>query len=86
MARLDAADSKTLASEAAQALRLTSYGASRELGALHSIEDVFKAMASATPALAGLTLSRIGDLGVDLNNRELPTTAGHVVPPSLPIL
>jgi NADH-quinone oxidoreductase subunit G len=53
---------------------------------LHSIEDVFKAMASATPALAGLTLSRIGDLGVDLNTRELPATAGHVVSPSLPIL
>ena len=53
---------------------------------LHSIEDVFKAMASATPALAGLTLSRIGDLGVDLNSRELPTAVGHVVPPSLPIL
>lgn len=33
---------------------------------LHSIEDVFKAMASETPALAGLTLSRIGDLGVDI--------------------
>ena len=33
---------------------------------LHSIEDVFKAMASATPTLAGLTLSRIGDLGVEI--------------------
>ena len=33
---------------------------------LHSIEDVFKAMAHETPALAGLTLSRIGDLGVDI--------------------
>ncbi|MEQ1852324.1 MAG: molybdopterin-dependent oxidoreductase [Chthoniobacteraceae bacterium] len=52
---------------------------------LHSIEDVFKAMASATPELAGLTLSRIGELGVDLNNREIPST-GHVVPPSLPTL
>jgi NADH-quinone oxidoreductase subunit G len=53
---------------------------------LHSIEDVFKAMASATLTLAGLTLSRIGDLGVDLDNRELPPTAGHVVPPTLPTL
>jgi len=53
---------------------------------LHGIEDVFKAMALATPTLAGLTLSRIGDFGVDLNNRELPCIAGHVVPPSLPIL
>jgi NADH-quinone oxidoreductase subunit G len=33
---------------------------------LHTIEEVFKAMAAATPALAGLTLSRIGDLGVEL--------------------
>ena len=52
---------------------------------LHSIEDVFRAMASATLTLAGLTLSRIGDLGVDLNNREIPS-AGHVVPPTLPTL
>jgi NADH-quinone oxidoreductase subunit G len=36
---------------------------------LHSIEDVFKAMAAETPALAGLTLSRIGDLGVDLADK-----------------
>ncbi len=47
---------------------------------LHSIEDVFKAMAAETPALAGLTLSRIGDLGVDLNNREVPSA---VAPPTL---
>jgi NADH-quinone oxidoreductase subunit G len=33
---------------------------------LHSIEDVFKAMSAEVPALAGLTLSRIGDLGVDI--------------------
>ena len=33
---------------------------------LHNIDDVFKAMAQETPALAGLTLSRIGDLGVDI--------------------
>jgi NADH-quinone oxidoreductase subunit G len=33
---------------------------------LHSVEDVFKAMAGTTPALAGLTVSRIGDLGVQL--------------------
>ncbi|MEO6739103.1 MAG: molybdopterin-dependent oxidoreductase, partial [Chthoniobacteraceae bacterium] len=52
---------------------------------LHSIEDVFKAMAAETPALAGLTLSRIGDLGVDLNNREIPR-ADYVTPPSLPTL
>ncbi len=33
---------------------------------LYTIEEVFKAMAASTPALAHLTLSRIGDLGVDL--------------------
>ncbi len=33
---------------------------------LHSIEDVFKAMSAETPALAGLSLSKIGDLGVDI--------------------
>jgi NADH-quinone oxidoreductase subunit G len=33
---------------------------------IHTIEDVFKAMAEATPAFAGLSLSKIGDLGVDL--------------------
>jgi NADH-quinone oxidoreductase subunit G len=33
---------------------------------LYTIEEVFKAMAERTPALAGLTLSRIGDLGVEL--------------------
>ncbi|MCE0483015.1 MAG: molybdopterin-dependent oxidoreductase [Methylacidiphilales bacterium] len=40
---------------------------------LHTIEEVFKAMTEATPALSGLSLSRIGDLGVDLKN--LPATA-----------
>ena len=31
-----------------------------------SIEDVFKQMAGETPALAGLNLGKIGDLGVAL--------------------
>jgi NADH-quinone oxidoreductase subunit G len=31
-----------------------------------SLEDVFKQMAAVTPALAGLNLGKIGDLGVDL--------------------
>jgi NADH-quinone oxidoreductase subunit G len=35
---------------------------------VYSIEDVFKQMAAATPALAGLSLSRIGDLGIDLSD------------------
>ena len=34
---------------------------------LTSIEDVFKRMAAETPALSGLTLSRIGDLGIQLS-------------------
>jgi len=40
----------------------------RALGAesASSIEDLFKQMAAVTPALAGLNLGKIGDLGVDL--------------------
>ena len=34
---------------------------------IHSIEEVFKAMAADTPAFSGLTLSRIGDHGVKLD-------------------
>ena len=34
---------------------------------LASIEDVFKQLAAETPALSGLTLSRIGDLGIQLS-------------------
>jgi NADH-quinone oxidoreductase subunit G len=34
---------------------------------IYMIEDIFKQMAAATPALAGLSLSKIGDLGVQLN-------------------
>ena len=30
------------------------------------IEDLFKAMAADTPALSGLSLSKIGDLGVQV--------------------
>jgi NADH-quinone oxidoreductase subunit G len=33
---------------------------------IHSIEEVFKAMAEKTPAFTGLSLSKIGDLGIDL--------------------
>jgi NADH-quinone oxidoreductase subunit G len=33
---------------------------------IHAIEDVFKAMAEVTPAFSGLSLSKIGDLGIDL--------------------
>jgi NADH-quinone oxidoreductase subunit G len=34
---------------------------------IYMIEDVFKQIAAAIPALAGLSLSKIGDLGVQLN-------------------
>ena len=37
---------------------------------IHTIEEVFKAMAEATPAFAGLSLSKIGDLGLDLKPRS----------------
>jgi NADH-quinone oxidoreductase subunit G len=33
---------------------------------VYTIEEVFKMMASEVPALQGLTLSRIGDLGTQL--------------------
>jgi NADH-quinone oxidoreductase subunit G len=36
------------------------------LNGISSIEDVFKQMAAETPALTGLSLSRIGDLGIHL--------------------
>ncbi len=46
---------------------------------IHTIEDVFKAMAAATPALSGLSLSKIGDLGIDL---KLPHDANTPSPAS----
>jgi NADH-quinone oxidoreductase subunit G len=39
---------------------------------IHTIEDVFKAMAAASPAFAGLSLSKIGDLGTDLKLAPSP--------------
>ena len=36
---------------------------------IYSVDDLFRAMANDTPVLSGLTMSRIGDLGVQL---ELP--------------
>jgi len=41
---------------------------------VHSIEEVFKAMAETTPAFAGLSLSKIGDLGVDLKLSNTAST------------
>ena len=39
--------------------------------ALHSIEDVFRAMAQDTPIFAGLNLSKIGDLGLQLEPKPI---------------
>jgi NADH-quinone oxidoreductase subunit G len=42
---------------------------------LHSIEDVFRRMSETVPQFAGLSLSKIGDLGVQiLDIEELPPT------------
>jgi len=54
---------------------------------IYSIEDVFKAAAAEIPALQGLSLSRIGDLGIDLSGKisfplesaPLPAVAGSAV-------
>ncbi len=43
---------------------------------LYMLEDLFKAMAADTPALAGLSLSKIGDLGVQI----LPEAAANDAP------
>ncbi len=41
LARVDAAEAKNLAPEIEQALRLVTYGATREVGALRTIEDIY---------------------------------------------
>jgi hypothetical protein len=41
LARVDAAEAKNLAPESEQALRLVTYGASREVSALRTIEDIY---------------------------------------------
>ncbi len=46
---------------------------------LHSIEDVFKAMSQTVPELGGLSLSKIGDLGIQLG-AELGIASREVVP------
>lgn len=54
-----------------------------------SIEDVFRAMVSSTPALSGLTLGKIGDLGValDLNPQSAKTEEPSQSPaPESPIV
>lgn len=37
---------------------------------IYTIEELFKQMAAATPELNGLTLARIGDLGVELSRKD----------------
>ena len=44
---------------------------------IYLIEDVFRQMADAIPALKGLTLSRISDLGVDLPKETAETTIAN---------
>ena len=39
---------------------------------INSIEDVFRQMSDAIPQFAGLSLSRIGDLGVQILSVEAP--------------
>jgi len=38
---------------------------------IYAIEEVFKLMATETPALAGLSMARIGDLGLELQLADL---------------
>ncbi len=55
---------------------------------LYMIEDVFKSMANDTPTLAGLSLSKIGDLGVQVihaeEKREVPVAPDEKTTGSLP--
>jgi NADH-quinone oxidoreductase subunit G len=51
--------------------------ASGSVVAFHEIEDVFRAMSQDIPAFAGLNLSKIGDLGVQLLPK--PETAAATV-------
>ena len=46
---------------------------------LYTIEEVFKAMAAAQPVFEGLSLSKIGDLGVELKPQAAPA-AGRPQP------
>lgn len=43
---------------------------------LHTIEDVFRSMAADVKMFEGLSLSKIGDLGVDLGSESEPPIAG----------
>ena len=55
---------------------------------LYMVEDVFKSMANDTPALSGLSLSKIGDLGVQViheeEKKDVPRAADEKTVGSLP--
>ena len=55
---------------------------------LYMVEDVFKSMVNDTPALAGLSLSKIGDLGVQViheeEKKDVPRAADEKTVGSLP--
>jgi len=51
---------------------------------VHGVEEVFKQMASETPALSGLSLAKIGDLGVQLQLPELAPRYGVEPPRTAP--
>jgi len=46
---------------------------------IHSIEEVFKAMAEASPAFASLSLTKIGDLGIDLKLQKAQPSSHAIV-------
>ena len=55
---------------------------------LYMVEDIFKSMANDTPALAGLSLSKIGDLGVQVvheeEKKDVPVASDEKVVGALP--
>ena len=55
---------------------------------IYMVEDLFKSMAAELPAFKGLSLSKIGDLGVRLvpeeEPREVPTTPSETQTGTLP--
>jgi NADH-quinone oxidoreductase subunit G len=44
---------------------------------VYLIEDVFKQMADGIPQLHGLSLSKIGDLGIQLEDKDVPAAAAE---------
>jgi NADH-quinone oxidoreductase subunit G len=47
---------------------------------VYLIEDVFKQMAEGIPRLHGLSLSKIGDLGIQLEEKDVETARSESVP------